>query len=150
MNKQYLIYGGLAVGAVGLFLLLKNKNKGGSLLESLGLDTEGDTTEVPKTETPVLATPPLVTNPIGDIINTTTNSLNLASATLLLGQRTTALEQTKEPEPETKTTLFGNVSFSKAQWAIRVEGAKAKIVQIDKQLNALGYKVDQNQTLVKL
>jgi hypothetical protein len=150
ITRQILIYGGLAVGAVGLVLLLKNKNKSGGLLDGLGIDTEDETTEVPKPEAPKLSTPPLVSNPIGDLVNSTTNSLNLASATLLLGQRTTALEQTKEPEPQTKTTLFGNVSFSKAQWAIRVEGAKAKIVQIDKQLNALGYKVDQNQTLVKI
>lgn len=149
MTKQYLIYGGLAVGAIGLFLLIKNKNKGGSLLESLGLDTEGDTTEVPKTETPVLATPPLVTNPIGDIINTTANSLNLASATLLFGQRTNAVEQSKEPEPETKTTLFGNVSLARVQWAIRTNGAKAQISQIDTQLSNLGYKVDANGQLVK-
>jgi len=149
MNKQYLIYGGLAIGAVGLYFLAKNRNKGGSLLESLGLDTEGDTTEVPKTETPVLATPPLVTNPIGDIINTTANSLNLASATLLLSQRTNAVEQSKEPEPETKTTLFGNVSLARVQWAIRTNGAKAQISQIDTQLSNLGYKVDANGQLVK-
>lgn len=150
ITRQILIYGGLAVGAVGLFLLLKNQNKSGGLLDGLGIDTEGDTTEVPKSEAPKLSTPPLVSNPIGDLVNSTTNSLNLASATLLLGQRTTALEQTKEPEPETKTTLFGNVSFSKAQWAIRVEGAKAKIGQIDSQLRNLGYKVDESGKLVKL
>jgi hypothetical protein len=149
MNKQYLIYGGLAVGAVGLFLLLKNKNKGGSLLESLGLDTEGDTTEVPKTKTPVLATPPLVTNPIGDIINTTTDSLNLVSATLLLSQRTNAVEQSKEPEPDAKNNLFGNISLARVQWAIRTNGAKAQISQIDTQLSNLGYKVDANGQLVK-
>jgi hypothetical protein len=150
ITRQILIYGGLAVGAVGLVLLLKNQNKSGGLLDGLGIDTEGDTTEVPKSEAPKLSTPPLVSNPIGDLVNSTTNSLNLASATLLLGQRTTALEQTKEPEPETKTTLFGNVSFSKAQWAIRVEGAKAKIGQIDSQLRNLGYKVDESGKLVKL
>jgi hypothetical protein len=150
ITRQILIYGGLAVGAVGLVLLLKNQNKSGGLLDGLGIDTEGDTTEVPKSEAPKLSTPPLVSNPIGDLVNSTTNSLNLASATLLLGQRTTALEQTKEPEPETKTTLFGNVSFSKAQWAIRVEGAKAKIGQIDSQLRNLGYKVDESGKLIKL
>jgi hypothetical protein len=150
MNKQYLIYGGLAVGAVGLYLLVKNKNKGGELFESLGFGTEGNTTEAPKSEAPKLATPPLVSNPIGDLINTTSNSLNLASATLLLAQRSNALTQSQEPEPDTKTTLFGNLSLARIQWAIRVDGAKAKIVQLDTQLKNLGYKVDENQTLVKL
>lgn len=150
MNKQYLIYGGLAVGAVGLYLLAKNKNKGGGLLESLGFDTQGNTTEAPKKETPVLATPPLVSNPIGDLITTTSNSLNLASATLLLGQRTNALTQSQEPAPDTKNTLFGNLSLARIQWAIRVDGAKAKIVQLDSQLRNLGYKVDESGQLVKL
>ena len=149
MTKQYLIYGGLAVGAVGLYFLIKNKNKRGELLESLGLGTEGNTTEVPKTETPILATPPLVTNPIGDIINTTANSLNLVSATLLLSQRSNALIQSEEPAPDAKNTLFGNLSLARIQWAIRTNGAKAQISQIDTQLSNLGYKVDESGKLIK-
>jgi hypothetical protein len=149
MNKQYLIYGGLAVGAVGLYFLVKNKNKGGELFESLGFDTEGNTTEVPESKAPKLATPPLVSNPIGDLITTTSNSLNLASATLLMGQRSNALVQSQEQAPEAKNTLFGNVSLARIQWAIRVDGAKAKIVQLDNQLSALGYKVNESGELVK-
>ena len=104
---------------------------------------------MPKTETPVLATPPLVTNPIGDIINTTANSLNLVSATLLLSQRSNALIQSEEPAPDAKNTLFGNLSLARIQWAIRTNGAKAQISQIDTQLSNLGYKVDANGQLVK-
>lgn len=149
MTKQYLIYGGLAVGAVGLYFLAKNKNKGGGLLESLGFDTQGNTTEAPKKETPVLATPPLVSNPIGDLITTTTDSLNLASATLLLAQRSNALTQSQEPAPDAKNTLFGNLSLARIQWAIRTNGAKAQISQVDAQLRNLGYKVDESGKLIK-
>jgi hypothetical protein len=149
MTKQYLIYGGLVVGAVGLYFLAKNKNKGGGLLESLGFDTEGNTTEAPKKETPVLATPPLVSNPIGDLITTTTDSLNLASATLLLAQRSNALTQSQEPAPDAKNTLFGNLSLARIQWAIRTNGAKAQISQVDAQLRNLGYKVDESGKLIK-
>jgi hypothetical protein len=150
MTKQYLIYGGLGLGAVGLYLYAKNKNKGGSLLENLGFGTEGNTTEAPKKETPVLATPPLVSNPIGEIITTTTNSLNLASATLLLSQRSNALAQSLEPEPNAKNSFLGNVSLARVQWAIRTNGAKAQIGQIDTQLRNLGYKIDESGKLVKV
>lgn len=145
-----LIYGGLAIGAVGLYLLAKNKNKEGGLLESLGFDTKGNTTEAPKNEVPKSTTPPLATNPIADVIVQGTDSLNLASATLLLGQRSTALAQSQEPAPDAKSALLGNLSFARIQWAIRVDGAKAKIGQIDSQLRNLGYKVDESGKLVKL
>jgi hypothetical protein len=150
ITRQILIYGGLAVGAVGLVLLLKNKNKSGGLLEGLGIDTEGETTEVPKSETPKPKTPPLATNPIADIISIGADNLNMASVTLLFGQRNTAFLQSQEPAPDPKSSVLGNLSFARLQWALRVDGAKAKVAQLDKQLNALGYKVDEEGKLVKL
>jgi len=150
ITRQILIYGGLAVGAVGLFLLVKNKNKSGELFESLGFGTEGNTTETPKSETPKPKTPPLATNPIADIISIGADNLNMASVTLLFGQRNTAFLQSQEPAPDPKNSVLGNLSFARFQWALRVDGAKAKVAQLDKQLNALGYKVDEEGKLVKL
>jgi hypothetical protein len=74
----------------------------------------------------------------------------MASVTLLFGQRNTAFLQSQEPAPDAKSSVLGNLSFARLQWAIRVDGAKAKVAQLDKQLGAFGYKVDENQTLVKL
>ena len=150
MNRQYLIYGGLVVGAIGLYLLVKNKNKGVGLLESLGFDTQDNTTKAPTNSTPVLATPPLVSNPIGDLIITTTDSLNLTSAMLLLAQRSNALTQSQEQEPDPKNSLLASLSLARIQWAIRTNGAKAKILQIDMQLKNLGYKVDATGALIKI
>ena len=65
--KQYLIYGGLEVGAIGLYFLAKNKNKGKGLVQNLGFDTKDNKTETPTKSTFSLATPPFVSNPIGDL-----------------------------------------------------------------------------------
>ena len=144
MNRQYLIYGGLVVGAIGLFFLVKNKNKGEGLLDNLGINTQGNTTEAPINSTPPLATPPLVSTPIGNLSTTSDGvspsdaNVNLANATVLAGERKILVGRATG-------TLKGEATTPSSR-----NKGKFELAELDKKLANLGYKVDAIGSLVKI
>jgi hypothetical protein len=160
MNRQYLIYGGLVLGAVGLYFLFKNKNKGRELLDNLGINTQGNTTQAPTNSTPTLATPPLISNPVGNLsttsdgVNPSDANVNLANATILAGERKLVFAQANaRPYSNTPVTygalgspIYGEINTN----VFKIRDAKLKLIELDKKLANLGYKVDATGSLVRI
>lgn len=142
MNKSviYIVGATVLVGG-GAYLFLKNKKKKDLLKlaevekiaeidKQLGGTTTGGTTSSGTT--------------------TTDANINLANATLLAIERKTLVEQTKPrlslrpfSGGSTTTTAIANQSAS-------INLAKKKLVELDKKLATLGYKVDAIGQLVKI
>jgi LPXTG-motif cell wall-anchored protein len=83
-------------------------------------------------------------------------NINLANATVLVGQRAILVAKIKAPLPSTGFSIGGwGTSQSEAEKArtraiVAREVAKKELVELDKKLAILGYKVDANGSLVRI
>jgi hypothetical protein len=107
--------------------------------------------------TPVLST-------TTDGVSPSDANLNLANATVLVGQRAELIKTIKRPLPSSISTsyssggFFGNASFSqtmqqnsvRASALIARKNAQTQLVALDKKLANLGYKVDATGKLVQI
>jgi hypothetical protein len=160
MNKNVLIFGGVALVGVVAYLYFKPKAEAKS--ETMGADTMGAGTTTVNTSTGTSggATSGGTTSSLSNTSDGVTPSdanLNLANATVLVGQRA-ILNATAN-----KSCLGLYDSSLGSGWGIDLNKnreynscqsskllAKKQLVELDKKLATLGYKVDATDTLVKI
>ena len=143
-SLTYILGATVLVG--GAYLFLKNK-KAKDLAK---LDEIGGTT--PSGTTPSGTTPSGTTS--GDGVTPSDANLNLANATVLVGQRAILVAKTKEPfvrKPQIRDPFTGMLSDSGfGTWANAKNTAQKQLIELDKKLATLGYKVDAIGQLVKI
>jgi hypothetical protein len=160
-----ILVGVLGVGGVGAYMYMKNKqaqdallsgslpatNQGGATTPS-GTTTSGTTpsgTTASGTTTSGGSTPPLSTT--SDGVNPSDANVNLANATILVGQRQILVEKTKEKAPPKPIgSMSMGTTMQQLSWVSRVAVAKKQLVELDAQLAKLGYKLDAKNQLVKI
>jgi hypothetical protein len=155
MNKNLTYILGATVLVGGAYLFLKNKKaKDLSTLAELGGTTTGGTTTGGTTTGGT--TPPLSTT--SDGVSPSDANINLANATLLASQRKDLVAQTKPklslPSFSGGGSFMGGTTLAQAQASANqsasIQLAKIKLVELDKKLATLGYKVDAIGQLVKI
>ena len=151
-----ILVGVLGVGGVGAYMFLKNKKAQDALLSgSLPATNQGGAT-TPSATTPS-GTSPLSTT--SDGVSPSDANLNLANATVLVGDRKRIVSATKasclggSSIPSGGGLGIGGFMSSSASstscYASR-ELAKKQLVELDAKLAKLGYKVDATGALVKV
>jgi hypothetical protein len=164
-----ILVGVLGLGGVGAYMYMKNKqaqdallagslpatNQGGATTPSgTTTQTGGSTTTTP---TGGSTTPNLSTQ--SDGVSPSDANLNLANATVLVGERALALKASKNSCFGSSSIPSGgglgiggfmSSSASRAECYGARELAKKKVVELDAKLAKLGYKVDATGTLVKI
>jgi hypothetical protein len=159
-----ILVGVLGVGGVGAYMYMKNKqaqdalltgslpatNQGGATTS--GTTTSGNTTSGTTTSGTTTSggnTPPLSTT--SDGVNPSDANVNLANATILVGQRQILVEKTKEKAPPKPIgSMSIGTTMQQLSWVSRVAVAKKQLVELDAQLAKLGYKVDATGALVRI
>jgi len=158
-----ILVGVLGVGGVGAYLYMKNKQAQNALLTgSLPATNQGGAT-TPSGTTTSSTTPSGTTtlSTTSDGVSPSDANLNLANATVLVGERALALKASKNSclgsvgDAIPSGGGFGMGSFmasnaSSAQCYGARELAKKKVVELDAKLAKLGYKVDATGALVKV
>ena len=178
-TTNIILIGVVGVGAVGAYMYMKNKqaqnallsgslpasttakaggfltapatNQGGGFLTAPATNQGGGFVDQPTTSagtTPVLST-------TSDGVSPSDANLNLANATVLVSQRAVLVAKIKAPLPSATKSVGGfmgglttNPAYSSAL-ASRL-AAQKQLVELDKKLATLGYKVDATGALVKI
>jgi hypothetical protein len=148
-----ILLGVVGLGAVGAYMFMKNKKAQNALLS-------GSLPATPTSGIPPLATTPLSSNQVGNLSTTTDGvspsdaNLNLANATVLVGQRVILVEKTKAKLPSTGGFSIGGwgspISTLTTSNYGAIQKAKKELVELDAKLAKLGYKVDATGALVKI
>jgi hypothetical protein len=152
MKNSVIYILGATVLVGGAYLFLKNKKaKDLSTLAELGGTTPSGTTSGG-------TTPPLSTTTDG--VSPSDANLNLANATLLATQRKALVAKTKPNLSLSSGNLFGGGLFGGgspmttgqigAMSQDSIQLAKKQLIELDKKLANLGYKVDAIGQLVKI
>lgn len=159
VKNAIILVGVLGVGGVGAYMFLKNKkaqnallsgslpatNQGGATTPS-GTNTSGSgqTTTSGGSTTPNLSTQ-------SDGVSPSDANINLANATVLVGERKALEAKVKAPlPPRTESGSFGKTSSEYITAISFRELAKQQIVELDAKLAKLGYKLDATGTLVRI
>jgi hypothetical protein len=166
-TTNVILIGVVGVGAVGAYMYMKNKQaqnallsgslpasttaKAGGFLTAPATNQGGGFVDQPTTSagtTPVLST-------TSDGVSPSDANLNLANATVLVSQRAVLVAKIKAPLPSATKSVGGfmgglttNPAYSSAL-ASRL-AAQKQLVELDKKLATLGYKVDATGALVKI
>jgi len=157
MKNSVIYILGATVLVGGGYLFLKNKKeKDLSKLAELGGTTTGGTTTGGTTSggtTSGGTTPSLST--VSDGVTPSDANLNLANATILVGQRANLVAKTKQYCGTYVFRSFGSgIPLNVNDEYNRCEGeksiAKKQLPELDKKLATLGYKVDAIGQLVKI
>jgi hypothetical protein len=183
-TTNVILLGVVGVGAVGAYMYMKNKQAQNALLSGslpAPATSQGGFVATPATNQGGFATAP-TTNQGGFATAPTTNqgggfatapttpalstvsdgvspsdaNINLANATVLVGQRAILQAKIKAPLPSTGFSIGGwGTSQTEAEKArtramVAREVAKKELVELDKKLASLGYKVDANGSLVRI
>ena len=131
MNKSVTYIVGATVLVGGAYLFLKNKKvKDLSKLDEMGGATTGGTSSGGTTSS--LST-------TSDGVAPSDANINLANATLLVGQRA-----------DLKKKINQKCGFADPKCINERNNAKTQLVELDKKLATLGYKVDAIGQLVKI
>jgi hypothetical protein len=155
-TTNVILIGVVGIGAVGAYMYMKNKKAQDNLLSgSLPATTPSGT---PPKGTPPKGNAPSGTPPVlsteSDGVNPSDANLNLANATVLVGKRTVLYAKMKAPfikRPQIRDSWTGMLSDSGfGDYARGVQSAQKGIVEIDKKLANLGYKVDATGSLVRI
>jgi len=166
-TTNVILIGVVGVGAVGAYMYMKNKQaqnallsgslpasttaKAGGFLTAPATNQGGGFVDQPTTSagtTPVLST-------TSDGVSPSDANLNLANATVLVSQRAVLVAKIKAPLPSATKSVGGfmgglttNPAYSSAL-ASRL-AAQKQLVELDKKLATLGYKVDATGKLVRI
>jgi hypothetical protein len=156
-SNVIILVGVLGVGGVGAYMYMKNKQAQNALLTgSLPATNQGGAT-TPSATTPS-GTSPLSTT--SDGVSPSDANLNLANATVLVGDRKRIVSATKASCLGSVGSsipsgggfghsIFSSGASSASCYASR-ELAKKQLVELDAKLAKLGYKVDATGSLVKV
>ena len=156
-TTNVILIGVVGVGAVGAYMYMKNKKAQDNLLS-------GSLPATTLSATPLSGTPPTETTPVlsttSDGVSPSDANLNLANATVLVGQRAILQAKIKAPLPSIGRNVYGANGFltdeSKRRNEARAEAvrsqknAQTQLVALDKKLANLGYKIDSKGALVKI
>jgi hypothetical protein len=146
----YILGGTVLVG--GAYLFLKNKKaKDLSKLDEIGGATTGGTTTGGTTSGGTTSSLSTTT----DGVSPSDANLNLANATVLVGQRAILNATANKSCVGLSSHTFTGFGFNTSDSAGRECDAekyiaKKKLIELDKKLATLGYKVDATGTLVKI
>ena len=77
-------------------------------------------------------------------------NINLANATILVGQRDILVGKTKEPYTQSRSGNQRTDILAYAKYLSVIRTANTQLVELDKKLATLGYKVDAIGQLVKI
>ena len=185
-TTNVILIGVVGVGAVGAYMYMKNKKAQDNLLSGSlpapatsqggGFATTPATSQGGFVATPAtsqgggFATAPATsgasTTPVlsttSDGVSPSDANLNLANATVLVGQRAELIKTIKRPIPSMISMgyggFLGNANFQQTmqQTSVRAsalalrKNAQTSLVELDKKLANLGYKVDATGKLVQI
>jgi len=159
-TTNVILLGVVGVGAVGGYMYMKNKQAQNALLSGslpAPATNQGGFAPTPATNqgggfateptTPALST-------VSDGVSPSDANLNLANATVLVATRAVLYAKMKAPfikRPQIRDSFTGMLSDSGfGDYAKGVQSAQKGIVEIDKKLANLGYKLDSKGVLVKI
>jgi hypothetical protein len=177
-TTNVILIGVVGVGAVGAYMYMKNKqaqnallsgslpasttSKGGGFLTAPATNQGGGLLTPPATnqgggfvDQPTTSAGTAVLSTTSDGVSPSDANLNLANATVLVSQRAVLVAKIKAPLPSSTISVGGFIGGVKTNPAYvsalaSRESAKKQLVELDKKLATLGYKVDATGALVKI
>jgi hypothetical protein len=154
-NSGIYIVGAVVLLGGGAYLFLKNKQSKDALKVSELADKVSGTTSTGTTSTGTTSTGTTSNlSTTSDGVSPSDANLNLANATVLVGKRAVLIANANQNCVRKPINLggWGSVSLDLdyANCLGQIKTAKIKLVELDKELAKLGYKVDANGQLVKI